>query len=235
MSARRAAGRGRCAVLAVGALLALGGCKRANMYSQGKLENWDRSGFFPNGQSMRLPVAGTLPRDEPNAPVVQPATITAALVARGHERFEIFCTPCHGRAGDGEGMIVQRGFPRPPDFASTAMRQISAQRIYDTLTYGYGAMYSYSDRVPPADRWAIAGYIRALQASRGTAVADLGEADRARLADAPVELPPPPSVQDDVPIGSTEGQAPVTRSGSVPPGDPGATAPRSGDGPGSAQ
>ncbi len=213
-----------CLLLALAAMLALGGCKRANMYSQAKSDNWDRSNFFPDGQSMRLPVAGTAPRAEPNLPVPQPATITAAMVERGHERFQIFCTPCHGRAGDGQGIIVQRGFPQPPDFASAEMRRISAQTIYDTITYGRGAMYSHADRVPPTDRWAIAAYIRALQLSRGVAVASLSPADRAKLDDAPVEPPERSSVQPDSPIGSTTSTTPGAGRDTMP------TATMSGDG-----
>ena len=205
-------GGARLLLLAVlAASLSLGGCKRANMYSQAKSDNWDRSNFFPDGQSMRLPVAGTVPRAEPHLPVPQPSVITAAMVERGHERFNIFCTPCHGRAGDGQGMIVQRGFPQPPDFASDAMRRISAQTIYDTITYGRGAMYSHADRVAPDDRWAIAAYIRALQLSRGVAVASLSPAERARLDNAPVEPPAPDSVhQPDAPIGATTATVPGT-------------------------
>ena len=211
-------------LLAVVATLALGGCKRANMYSQAKSENWDRSNFFPDGQSMRLPVAGTAPRDEPNLPVAQPAAITEAMLERGHERYQIFCTPCHGRAGDGQGIIVQRGFPQPPDFASAEMRRISAQTIYDTITYGRGAMYSHADRVPPTDRWAIAAYIRALQLSRGVAVASLAPADRAKLDDAPIEPPERNSVQPDSPIGSTTSTSPGAGRDTMP------TATMSGDG-----
>ncbi|MGI4976434.1 MAG: c-type cytochrome [Janthinobacterium lividum] len=194
----------------------MSGCKRANMYSQAKSENWDRSNFFPDGQSMRLPVAGTAPRAEPNLPVPQPATITAAMVERGHERFNIFCTPCHGRAGDGQGIIVQRGFPQPPDFASAEMRRISAQTIYNAITYGRGAMYSHADRVPPSDRWAIAAYIRALQLSRGVAVASLAPADRAKLDDAPIEPPERSSVQPDSPIGSTTSTTPGAGRDTMP-------------------
>ena len=213
-------GRARpCLLLAIlAASLSLGGCKRANMYSQAKSDNWDRSNFFPDGQSMRLPVAGTVPRAEPHLPVPQPSVITAEMVERGHERFNIFCTPCHGRAGDGQGMIVQRGFPQPPDFASAEMRRISAQTIYDTITYGRGAMYSHADRVAPPDRWAIAAYIRALQLSRGVAVASLSPDERAKLENAPVEPPTPDSVQQpDAPIGATTATVPGTnRNGMAP-------------------
>ncbi len=214
------AGRVRpCLLLAVLAVsLSLGGCKRANMYSQAKSENWDRSNFFPNGQSMRLPVAGTVPRAEPNVPVAQPAIISAEMVERGHQRYNIFCTPCHGRAGDGQGIIVQRGFPQPPDFASAEMRRISAQTIYDTITYGRGAMYSHADRVAPADRWAIASYIRALQLSRGVAVASLAPAERAKLDNAPVEPPEANSVeQPDAPIGATTATVPGTNRNGLSP------------------
>ena len=163
-------------------LLALAGCKREDMYTQDSLRNWDRSAFFKNGTSMRHPVAGTVARDMPNQPVPEPATIDAALLDRGKERYDIFCTPCHGRAGNGDGMIVQRGFPQPPSFVEGTLRTAKAQVFYDVITNGYGAMYSYADRVSPADRWAIIAYIRALQLSQGSTIASLPEQDRAQLA-----------------------------------------------------
>ncbi len=165
-------------------LLALAGCKREDMYTQDSLRNWDRSAFFKNGTSMRHPVAGTVARDMPNPPAPEPATIDAALLDRGKQRYDIFCTPCHGRAGNGEGMIVQRGFPQPPSFVEGTLRTAKAQVFYDVITDGYGAMYSYADRVSPADRWAIVAYIRALQLSQGSATASLPEQDRAQLATA---------------------------------------------------
>jgi mono/diheme cytochrome c family protein len=105
----------------------------------------------------------------------QPA-ITPALLARGRERFEVFCAPCHGFGGAGDGMIVQRGFPHPPDYNAARLRSAPARHFYDVITNGYGVMYSYATRVPPPDRWAIAAYIRALQLSRGTEVASVPEA-----------------------------------------------------------
>lgn len=99
-----------------------------------------------------------------------PPMVTAELVARGQERFQIYCTPCHGYDGAGGGIIVARGFPHPPSFHSVALRNAPASVFFDTITHGYGAMYSYADRVAPADRWAIVAYIRALQLSqRGVA------------------------------------------------------------------
>jgi mono/diheme cytochrome c family protein len=166
-------------VLAVA--LAASGCKRQDMYTQGRYQSWDRNSFFSNGSSMRRPVAGTVARDAPNGPVAQPTAISAAMVARGHERFDIFCSPCHGRAGDGQGMIVQRGFPRPPSFHTDKLRKAKAALFYDTITHGHGAMYSYADRVPPGDRWAVIAYIRALQIGQDAQVAELPAQDRARL------------------------------------------------------
>lgn len=167
--------------LALLMMLGLLGCKRLDMYTQNKYKTWDRSDFFHNGQSMRAPVPGTIARHRPDAPVAEPATIDAALVARGRQRYDIFCSPCHSRAGNGEGMIVKRGFPQPPSFYSARLRQAPAQHYYDVIEHGYGAMYSYADRVPPADRWAIIAYIRALQLSQDAQVAQLPPQDLQKL------------------------------------------------------
>lgn len=98
-----------------------------------------------------------------------PPPATPQLLDRGRERFGIFCSPCHGLDGGADGIIVARGFPRPPSFHSARLRAAPAQLFFDTITNGYGAMYSYADRVPPTDRWAIIAYIRALQLSQMTA------------------------------------------------------------------
>lgn len=95
-----------------------------------------------------------------------PPPATPQLLQRGRERFGIFCAPCHGLDGAADGIIVARGFPKPPSFHSAELRSAPAQLYFDTITNGYGAMYSYADRVPPADRWAIVAYIRALQLSQ---------------------------------------------------------------------
>ncbi len=170
------------ALLALALPLALAGCKREDMYTQNSYRTWDRSTFFKNGMSMRQPVAGTVARDAPSPPAAEPATIDAALLDRGHERFGIFCTPCHGRAGNGEGMIVQRGFPHPPSFVEGRLRTAKAQVFWDAITNGHGAMYSYADRVAPADRWAIIAYVRALQLSQNADPGSLPESDRAQLS-----------------------------------------------------
>jgi mono/diheme cytochrome c family protein len=106
----------------------------------------------------------------------KPATappVTLALIERGQERFRIYCTPCHSELGDGNGMIVQRGFPPPPSYHIARLRDAPVQHFYDVITNGYGVMYSFANRVQPADRWAIAAYIRALQRSQNASSADV--------------------------------------------------------------
>ncbi len=163
------------------ACLVVTGCKRADMVAQGRSSTWDRNDFFADQSTMRHPVAGTVPRAEPNLPAARPPVVTAALLARGQERFDIFCSPCHGRSGDGRGMIVSRGFPQPPDLAGPEVAQQPSRHVYDVITAGQGVMYSYADRVPPTDRWAIAAYIRALQLGRSVDVAQLTPDERARI------------------------------------------------------
>lgn len=107
---------------------------------------------------------------------------TAAQLARGHERFDIFCSPCHSIAGDGDGMVTRRGFPHPPSFHTDALRNAPDAHFYAVMTYGYGAMHSYATRVPPADRIAIVGYIRALQLSQHADAARLSDDDRRQIA-----------------------------------------------------
>ena len=163
-------------------LLALSACKREDMYTQRVIRPWDRDDTAADSSSMRPPVPGTLAREQPDAAVPPPRIIDAALVERGQARYDIFCTPCHADSGDGEGMIVQRGFPHPPSFHSDRLRHARARVFYDAITYGHGAMYSYAARVPPPDRWAIAAYIRALQLSQAAPVASLSPEDHAQLA-----------------------------------------------------
>jgi hypothetical protein len=95
-----------------------------------------------------------------------PFKVTRQVLDRGRERFNIYCSPCHGRTGDGNGMIVQRGFPQPPSFHLDRLRTAPDGHFYDVITHGFGTMYNYAARVKPTDRWAITAYIRALQLSR---------------------------------------------------------------------
>ena len=152
------------------------------MYTQRVIRQWDRDPASPDGGSVRAPVAGTLAQEQPDTPAPQPRVITTAMLSQGRAQYDIFCSPCHAASGDGAGMIVQRGFPHPPAFTTERLLRGRAAAIYDTITNGHGAMYSYAARVPPADRWAIAAYIRALQLSQAAPVEGLPAADRARLA-----------------------------------------------------
>jgi len=109
-----------------------------------------------------------------------PIAVTKAMLERGHERFNIYCSPCHNRIGDGRGMIVKRGFPHPPDYALVRLRNAPVGHFYDVITNGYGVMYSYAARVEQEDRWAVAAYIRALQAARPVVTVDPYEQERLR-------------------------------------------------------
>jgi mono/diheme cytochrome c family protein len=95
-------------------------------------------------------------------------SLTFALLQRGQERYRIYCTPCHSELGDGQGMIVARGFPPPPSFHIPRLRSASPQYLYDVITNGHGVMYSFANRVQPQDRWAITAYIKALERSQNT-------------------------------------------------------------------
>lgn len=125
------------------------------------------------------PPSGIIAREDQPPP--SPPAVTLALLKRGQERFNIYCAPCHSRVGDGRGMIVERGFPAPPSYFIDSLIAAPSQHFYDVITNGYGVMYSYADRVSPADRWAIVAYIRALQASQHAAVTALSPAEKANL------------------------------------------------------
>jgi mono/diheme cytochrome c family protein len=107
-----------------------------------------------------------------------PIAVTTAVVERGQERFNTFCIPCHSRLGDGEGMVVKRGFPHPPDYGLVRLRNAPAGHIYDVITNGYGVMYSYASRIPIEDRWAIVAYVRVLQKTRPVVQVDEYAAQR---------------------------------------------------------
>ncbi len=167
------------------------GC-RSEMYDQPRYEPLEPSTLFADGKSARNLVAGTIPRgwariDEHlyegrvNGKLVDdyPFPIDEEVLLRGQERYQIYCTPCHGELGDGDGMIVRRGFPAPPTFHSDRLRDIPVGHFYDVITRGFGAMYSYEHRVKPEDRWAISAYIRALQFSQYARVNDLSDLDAA--------------------------------------------------------
>jgi cytochrome c553 len=153
------------------------GC-RNDMHNQPRYKPLAATDFFGDGRSSRPTIEDTVARgqlrvDTPrftgkeNGKDIEyfPIQITREDVERGHERFNIYCSPCHGRLGDGNGMIVSRGLRQPPDYHDDRLRTAPVGHFFDVMTNGYGAMYSYASRVPVDDRWRIAAYIRALQAS----------------------------------------------------------------------
>lgn len=173
---------------ALAAALALAGCdQNLTMADQKKYHEWEKAALFRNGRVAQKPVAGTVGRGELDreARLATRPPLTRALVERGRERFDIYCTPCHGRLGDGHGMIVQRGFSAPPSFHDDRLRREPDAHFVDVITHGWGAMYAYNDRVAPEDRWAVTAYIRALQLSQNAPAADLPEDVRRTLAGEP--------------------------------------------------
>ena len=100
---------------------------------------------------------------------------------RGHAQYDVFCSPCHDRVGNGRGIVVQRGMPQPESFHDQRLRSADDQHFYDVISNGYGAMYAHGDRIRPRDRWAIVAYVRALQLSQHAAVADLPPDVRKRM------------------------------------------------------
>ena len=167
------------------AVLALAGCEKMmrNMYDQPRYKPMRESSLFPDGTSARPPVPGTVPaaigrlgtnQAEMEAKLDkaqnQPLPVTLQLLHRGQERFNIYCAPCHSPVGDGDGMVVRRGFPSPPSYHIDRLRNAPDRHFFDVMTNGYGVMRPYSDRVAPEDRWAIVAYIRALQLSQYASV-----------------------------------------------------------------
>jgi mono/diheme cytochrome c family protein len=147
------------------------GCHQSlTMSDQPKGAEWERTTLFRNGRVLQAPPPGSIAREDYTADVLtQKPPMSLALVERGRQRFNIFCSECHGPTGEGDGMVVQRGFPHPPSFHEPRLIAAPDAHFVDVITNGHGVMYSYADRVPPADRWAIAAYIRALQKLPGVA------------------------------------------------------------------
>ena len=164
-------------------LLAAACGQNLTMSDQQKYHEYERGALFPNGQVLQTAPAGAVAREAAQGDLLaQRPPMSLALVERGRERFGIFCTPCHGRAGDGDGLVVQRGFPRPPSFHDPRLVAAPDLHFVETITNGHGAMYAYADRVPVPDRWAITSYVRALQRSRMADPASLPPEVGARLA-----------------------------------------------------
>ena len=190
-------------------LALLAGCSEQDMVVQPKFETYQENAFFADGMSARPLVAGTVARGQlrtdtayyqgktgeayidtipirvfdPKAKADSPEDRAERrkILERGQQRYNIYCSPCHDRTGDGRGMIVLRGFSPPPTYHQPRLRDAPVGHFYHVITHGYGAMYSYGSRIPPDDRWAIVAYIRALQVSRSATLDDVPAPERPRL------------------------------------------------------
>jgi hypothetical protein len=182
--------------LLFGCLVLMAGC-RQDMHDQPKFRPLRANPFFADGRSARPLVAGTVARGtlqeddhlftgrEKNEFVTTfPFPVTEQVIRRGQERFNIFCSPCHGGLANGEGAIVQRGLKQPPSFHIERLREAPVGYFFNVITNGFGAMFDYSDRIPVRDRWAIITYIRALQLSQNAKIDDVPQEKRQELAGA---------------------------------------------------
>lgn len=193
IDAHRRRGRSLVALATLGLAAALVGC--TDMKDQSRYEPLEASSFYADGQSARPLVEGTVARGQlrdddrfhrglgPDGKFVEdfPLPVTAELLARGRERFDIFCSPCHDRTGAGNGMIVRRGYKRPPSFHEARLRQVAPGYVFDVMSNGFGQMASYAAQVPVRDRWAITAYIRALQLSQYSPASNVPTDVRRRL------------------------------------------------------
>lgn len=185
-------------VLGASALvLSLAAC-RQDMHDQPSYSALESTTFFGDGQASRPIIQGTVARGQlredsllhtgkvdGNDALLFPFAIDDRTMARGRERFNVYCAPCHGETGDGDGMIVRRGFRRPPALAEPRLREAAVGHFFDVISNGFGAMPDYAVQIKPEDRWAIVAYIRALQLSAHAVVDDVPVADRGRLDEAP--------------------------------------------------
>ena len=182
--------RGKWLVIA---LFALAAC-RQKMAVQPRYDPLEPSDFFSDHMAARPRIAGTVARGE--VAIAGPAAtgkingvdvdgypfqVTAAVMNRGQERFNIYCSPCHGRTGQGDGLVVRRGYRRPPTYHQDRLRSAPVGHFFDVMTNGFGAMPTYAPQVSVQDRWAIIAYIRALQLSQNGTINDLPPDMRAKL------------------------------------------------------
>jgi mono/diheme cytochrome c family protein len=182
----------------------LAGCEKhlQDMYDQPRYKPLAASTLFADGGASQAPVPGTEVHargdlsgtssgrmgtddarrwDRDTHVGGNPYPITPELLRQGQNRFDIYCAPCHSPVGDGDGYIVRRGFPAPPSYHIDRLREAPDRHFFDVMTQGYGIMYSYADRITPADRWAIVAYIRALQLSQHVPVAELDQNARSHF------------------------------------------------------
>jgi mono/diheme cytochrome c family protein len=205
-------------ILLASALLLLAGC-REDMQNQPYYRPLRESDFYADKRSERPLIAGTVARGHLDADTYfytgkigsndgdyMPFPVTAEVMTRGQQRFNIYCAPCHSELGDGNGMIVQRGYKRPPSYNADRLRRAPIGYFFDVMTNGFGAMPDYAEQVPAQDRWAIAAYIRALQLSQHATEADIPPGVQ-------IAQQPPPGVVITPPY-DTQG---ATTAASAPP------------------
>ncbi len=194
-------------LIAAAILALLAGCSRErptakppihlnpNMDNQEKFLPQSQNKFFADSSAQRQPVAGTVPRGylrnddiyfrgmkSNGQPIDEiPVKVDIHLLQRGRQRFDIYCSPCHSRVGDGRGIMVERGYPPPPSFHSERLLNVPDGHIFDVITNGLRNMPSYRHQVPVADRWAIVAYLRALQLSQNATLQDVPEEQREKL------------------------------------------------------
>jgi mono/diheme cytochrome c family protein len=167
---------------------------RQDMHDQPKYEPLEASNFFDNGAASRPLVEGTVARGQLRedaafysgqaggvAVAKNPLPIDAGLLDRGQERYDIFCSPCHDRAGNGNGIVIQRGYRQPPALHIDRLRDAPDGQLYHVITNGFGAMPDYRAQIPVRDRWAIVAYVRALQLSQRAPLSDVPEAERSKI------------------------------------------------------
>jgi cytochrome c553 len=166
------------------------------MHDQPKYIPLRPSDFFADGRSERPLIEGTVARGHldddaafytgkgPDGKPLEtfPFPVTRQVIERGQQRFNIYCSPCHDRLGNGDGMIVRRGYRKPPSYHIDRLRQVPNGYIYDVITNGFGAMPDYAAQIEPRDRWAIVAYVRALQLSQNASINDVPADARGQLA-----------------------------------------------------
>ena len=191
------------ALVVAATAVVVAGC-RQDMHDAPRYEVYEASSSFADGRSSRNAPVGTVARGQlrddehlytgkvNGAPAdAFPFAIGPGELARGRERYNIYCTPCHGLLGDGQGMVVQRGLRQAASYHQERLQRAQPGYFFDVITNGFGAMQGYAEQIPPRDRWMVAAYVRALQLSQNATVDDVPAADRSRLGEPASPAPAP--------------------------------------------
>jgi len=187
---------------AAASFILFAGCSlKQDMAQQPKNRPLSPSDFFTDGRSERPILENTVARgsiaDDELAIAKEsnafPLPVNLELLERGENRYKIFCTPCHGAQGDGNGMVAMRGMKHPPSYHQDRLRQVPNGYLYDVITNGFGAMLGYSAQIAPRDRWAVVAYLRALQLSRNARMAELPPDVREKVLHPPAQEKPEPA------------------------------------------